>query len=341
MTVAYVYQPTVDLNKVPVKTLYTGQKMPAVGLGTFGSDRFSPEQVSEAVYGAIRAGYRFLDCASIYGNEDQIGEVFNRALKDFDLDRKEFFINSKVWNDQHDDVINACKKTLQDLQVDYLDLYLVHWPFPNFHPIGCDVDSRSADAKPYIHEAFMKTWRQMEQLVEMGLVKAIGTSNMTVPKMKLLLQDAKIKPAVNEMECHPLFQQQDLYDYLVNNNIVPVGFCPIGSPTRPDRDKTEQDLVDIEHPVIVSAAERLGVHPAIVCIKWAVQRGHVPIPFSVFEDQYTTNLQCVTENPLTEEEMEAISKIDMNNRLVKGQVFLWEGANGWEDLWDLNGQISS
>ncbi len=341
MTVAYVYQPTVDLNKVPVKTLYTGQKMPAVGLGTFGSDRFSPEQVSEAVYGAIRAGYRFLDCASIYGNEDQIGEVFNRALKDFDLDRKEFFINSKVWNDQHDDVINACKKTLQDLQVDYLDLYLVHWPFPNFHPIGCDVDSRSADAKPYIHEAFMKTWRQMEQLVEMGLVKAIGTSNMTVPKMKLLLQDAKIKPAVNEMECHPLFQQQDLYDYLVNNNIVPVGFCPIGSPTRPDRDKTEQDLVDIEHPVIVSAAERLGVHPAIVCIKWAVQRGHVPIPFSVFEDQYTTNLQCVTENPLTEEEMEAISKIDMNNRLIKGQVFLWEGANGWEDLWDLNGQISS
>lgn len=340
MTVAYVYQPTVDLTKVPVKTLYTGQKMPSVGLGTFGSDRFGPEEVSEAVYGAIKAGYRFLDCASIYGNEDQIGAVLQRALKDFDLDRTEFFINSKVWNDQHDDVINACKQTLKDLQVDYLDLYMVHWPFPNFHPIGCDGDSRSPDAKPYIHEEFMKTWRQMEQLVEMGLVKAIGTSNMTVPKMKLLLQDAKIKPAVNEMECHPLFQQQDLYDYLVSNNIAPVGFCPIGSPTRPERDKTEQDLVDIENPVIVSVAKRLGVHPAIVCIKWAVQRGHVPIPFSVMEDQYTANLQCVTENPLTEEEMEAISKIDMNNRLIKGQVFLWEGANGWEDLWDLNGHIA-
>lgn len=340
MTVAYSYQPTVDISKVPTKTLHTGQKMPAVGLGTFGSDRFGPEEVSQAVYGAVKAGYRFIDCASIYGNEDQIGEVLQRAMTDFAIPREEFFINSKVWNDQHNDVINSCKKTLKDLQVDYLDLYLVHWPFPNFHPIGCDVDSRSADATPYIHEDFMKTWRQMEQLVEMGLVKSIGTSNMTVPKMKLLLRDAKIKPTVNEMECHPLFQQQELFDYLCGNNIVPVGFCPIGSPTRPERDMTEEDLVDIENPVVVAAAERLGVHPAIVCLKWAVQRGHVPIPFSVYEEQYVSNLQCVTESLLTEQEMHELSKIDANNRLIKGQVFLWEGANDWEDLWDLDGNIA-
>ncbi|EDL54910.1 MULTISPECIES: aldo/keto reductase [Vibrio] len=341
MTVAYSYQPTVDIDKVPTKTLYTGQKMPAVGLGTFGSDRFGPEEVSQAVYGAIKAGYRFLDCASIYGNEDQIGDVLKRAMNDFGIEREEFFINSKVWNDQHDDVINACKKTLKDLQVDYLDLYMVHWPFPNFHPIGCDGDSRSPDAKPYIHEDFMKTWRQMEQLVEMGLVKAIGTSNMTIAKMALLIRDARIKPAVNEMECHPLFQQEELYNYMINNDVVPVGFCPIGSPTRPERDKTAEDLVDIENPVIVAAAERLGVHPAIVCIKWAVQRGHVPIPFSVAEDQYVSNLKCVTENPLTAEELEAISRIDANNRLIKGQVFLWEGADSWEQLWDLDGNISA
>lgn len=341
MTVAYTYQPTVDISKVPTRTLHTGQVMPAVGLGTFGSDRFGPDEVSEAVYGAIKAGYRFLDCASIYGNEDQIGAVLKDAMADFGIPREEFFVNSKVWNDQHDDVINACKKTLKDLQVDYLDLYMVHWPFPNFHPIGCDGDSRSPEATPYVHEKFMKTWRQMEQLVEMGLVKAIGTSNMTIPKMKLLLRDAKVKPAVNEMECHPLFQQQDLYDFLIENNVAPVGFCPIGSPTRPERDKTKEDLVDIEHPVVVAAAERLGVHPAIVCIKWAVQRGHVPIPFSVVEEQYVSNLQCVTENPLTEEEMKALSTIDANNRLIKGQVFLWEGSQGWEDLWDLDGNIAS
>jgi diketogulonate reductase-like aldo/keto reductase len=341
MTVASSYKPTVNIDLVPSKTLYTGQKMPAVGLGTFGSDRFGPEEVSNAVYGAIKAGFRFLDCASIYGNEDQIGGVLKRAMADFNLGRDEFFVNSKVWNDQHDDVINACKKTLKDLQVEYLDLYMVHWPFPNFHPIGCDGDSRNPNAKPYIHEEFMKTWYQMEQLVEMGLVKAIGTSNMTQPKMELLLRDATIKPAVNEMECHPLFQQQALYSFLVENDIVPVGFCPIGSPTRPERDKTEEDLVDIEHPVIVAAAKRLGVHPAIVCIKWAVQRGHVPIPFSVVEEQYVSNLQCVTENPLTESELKAISKIDAENRLIKGQVFLWEGAENWTQLWDLDGHISA
>ncbi len=332
---------SVDINKIPTKTLRSGAIMPAIGLGTFGSDRFSANEVSEAVMGAIKAGYRFLDCASIYGNEANIGKVLQDSMADLDLPREAFFITSKVWNDQHNDVIAACKKTMADLQVDYLDLYLVHWPFPNFHPIGCDGDSRSPDAKPYIHEEFMKTWRQMEQLVDLGLVKAIGTSNMTIPKMELLLRDARILPSVNEMECHPLFQQQELYDFLTFNNIVPVGFCPIGSPSRPDRDKTEDDLVDTENPVILKAAERLGIHPAVVCLKWAVQRGHVPIPFSVREHEYISNLQSVTENPLTPQEMNDISQIDANNRLIKGQVFLWEGANDWEDLWDLNGVITS
>jgi len=186
----------------------------------------------------------------------------------------------------------------------------------------------------------METWYQMERLVEAGLVRHIGTSNMTIPKMELLLRDARIKPVCNEMELHPHFQQPEFFKYLVERDIVPIGFCPLGSPGRPERDRTPSDTVVMEDPVIVKIANRLNIHPAEVCIKWAVQRGQIPIPFSVKRHQYLGNLKAVVGEPLTEEEMKEIESIDKNCRLIKGQVFLWEGAKGWEDLWDLDGKIA-
>ena len=325
----------IDPASVPQRTLYTGEKMPGVGMGTFGSDRFSADDIAAAVLGAAEVGFRLFDCASVYGNEDLIGVVFKKMLEG-GLNREELFVMSKVWNDKHDDVINSCKQTLKDLQLDYLDMYFVHWPFPNFHP----EDYRNPDSKPYIHEEFMQTWAQMEKLVEMGLVKHIGTSNVTVPKLKLILKDAKIKPAANEMEMHPHFQQQELFDFVRENDIVPVAFCPIGSPTRPDRDTTATDTVDIQDPVICRIAEKHGVHPAVICVKWAVQRGQTPIPFSIRRNEYLSNIACAVNDPLTDEEMAEIAKIDKNCRLIKGQVFLWEGAKSWEDLWDLSGEIT-
>ncbi len=331
-------QVSIDPNTVPQKILFTGAAMPSVGIGTFGSDRFSAEEIAKAVKGAITVGYRHIDCASIYKNEKEIGVALKEAI-DSGIKREDLWITSKVWNDMHDDVRTSCLQSIEDLQVGYLDLYLVHWPYPNFHAPGCDVDSRSPDAKPYIHESFMKTWRQMEKLVEEGLVKHIGTSNMTIPKLKLLLNDAKIKPACNEMELHPHFQQQEFFYFCIKNNIQPIGFCPIGSPTRPERDMTENDTVDIKDPVVLKIAKRLGVHPAVVCVKWAVQRGQIPIPFSIHENEYKSNLECSTKDLLTAEEMVALSKIDKNCRLIKGQVFLWKDNQSWEDLWDLDGNI--
>ncbi|MFI4911161.1 MAG: aldo/keto reductase [Sedimentisphaeraceae bacterium JB056] len=325
--------------KIPKKTLYTGAEIPGIGLGTFGSDRFSGEQIAEAVKGAISVGYRHIDCASVYGNEHFIGNSLNAVL-DNGLDRSELWITSKVWNDMHGkgDVLLSCAKSLRDLQLDYLDLYLIHWPFPNFHAPGCDVTARNPDSKPYIHENYMKTWRQMEKLVKMGLVKHIGTSNMTIPKLKLLLRDAEIKPACNEMELHPHFQQPELFDFCVKNNIQPIGYSPIGSPNRPDRDKTENDTVDTADPVIVSIAERMNITPAAVCIKWAIQRGQVPIPLSL--NHYRENLETTTTQPLTEEDTRQIAAIDKNCRLIKGQVFLWKDDQSWEALWDVNGEIT-
>ena len=327
---------------VPCRTLYTGAEIPAVGLGTFGSDRFTADEIAEAVSGAATIGYRHFDCAAVYGNEKEVGASFQKIMSS-GIRREELWITSKLWNDKHaeEDVIPACRQTLRDLQLEYLDLYLIHWPFPNHHDPGVDVNSRDPHAVPYIHENYMKTWRQMEKLVETGLVRHIGTSNMTIAKLKLLLRDAKIKPAANEMELHPHFQQPEFFKFCIDNQIAPIGFAPIGSPTRPDRDKTPGDTVDIEDPVIVKIAERLNVHPAVVCVKWAVQRGQIPIPFSIYPDQYWSNLKAATTEPLTDEEMQEIAGIDKNNRLIKGQVFLWESAKDWQDLWDLDGQIVS
>ena len=327
---------------VPQRILFDGTRMPSIGMGTFGSDRFTAEQVSAAVAGAIEVGYRLFDCAAVYGNEELIGQVFQAAFDKGTVKREELFITTKVWNNMHGqgDVLLSCAKSLRDLRLNYIDLFFVHWPFANYHAPGCDGDARNPDSTPFSVDAFMSTWRQCERLVDMGLVKYIGMSSMTIPKLEAVLPLCRIKPAAVEMELHPSFQQQKLFDYILARDIQPIGFCPIGSPTRPDRDKTPDDVVDIQLPEVVEIAKAHGVHPAIICLKWAVQRGQTPIPFSIYENEYTSNLKCVTEDPLTDAEMESIRRADKNCRLIKGQVFLWAGAKDWHDLWDEDGTIT-
>jgi len=307
--------------------------MPAIGLGTFGSDKYGPAEVAAAVREAASVGYRHFDCASVYRNEPEVGEALQGVAAD-GISRESLWITSKVWNDRHHEVEQSCEQSLADLKLDYLDLYLVHWPFPNSHGPGVSVDSRDLHAVPFVHEQFMETWRQMERLVDRGLVCHIGTSNMTVSKLTGVLRDASVRPAANEMEIHPHFQQPELFDFCVREQILPIGYCPIGSPSRPERDRTPEDTVDTEDPVIVAAANRLGVHPAVVCVLWQIQRGSVPIPFSVKRSQFEPMLRAVETMRLTDEEMAQIAGIDRNCRLIKGQVFLWESATGWEDLWD-------
>jgi diketogulonate reductase-like aldo/keto reductase len=331
----------VAANAVPFRTLYTGARIPSIGLGTFGSDHVPHEAVAEAVRYAASIGYRHFDCASIYGNEHRIGQALKQLFED-GLRRDEVWITSKLWNDKHgeDDVIPSCEKSLADLQLEYLDLYLVHWPFPNHHPPECDVTARNPHAVPYIHENYMRTWRKMEELVERGLVRHIGTSNMTIAKMKLLLRDARIKPAANEMELHPHFQQPEFFSYLIGNGIQPIGYSPLGSPARPERDRTPEDTSPTEDPAIRAIAQRLGIHPAAVCIKWAVQRGQAPIPFSANPKNILSNLLGMIGEPLSAQDMQTIEKLDRNCRLIKGQVFLWKDNQSWEDLWDIDGVIT-
>ena len=331
-----------DPKSVPQRTLSTGQTMPAIGLGTFSNDRYDARRMAEAVAEALRLGYRLIDCASVYGNEPEIGEVLDAAVRG-GLKRDELFVTSKLWNDSHapEKVRPAIEKSLRDLRLDYLDMYYIHWPFPNTHAPGAAHDSRSPDARPYSHDRYLAVYRELEKAVADGLIRGIGTSNMTVAKLRLLLPAVGIRPAANQMEMHPAFAQPEFFAYLRGEGICPVAYCPLGSPGRPDRDTTPDDVAVMRHPVVTEIARNLGIHPALVCLKWAVQRGQVPIPSSVMREQLATNLRCVTVDPLTDAEMRRMDGVDSGCRLIKGQVFLWETAGSWMDLWDEDGVIAT
>ena len=236
------------------------------------------------------------------------------------------------------DVEKSCLKSIADLQCDYLDMLFIHWPFPNYHAPFCDVDARNPDSRPFSVEEFLDTYRQIEALVDKGLVRHIGISNMTIPKLNAVLDKLRIPPAACESEMHPCFQQNELLDYLKKHGILPIGYMPLGSPRRPERDIEEGDAADMQMPALQEIAKAHGVHPAIICLKWALGRGVLPIPFSVHN--YEANLRAAVKEKLTDEEMAKIAPLECGNRLVKGQVFLWEGANDWHDLWDEDGKIA-
>jgi len=316
--------------------VYNGDKIPSIGFGTFGSDHYSPEQVSRAVENAIEAGYKLFDCAEVYGNENLIGEVFEKAFQAGKIRREGIFVTSKVWNNHHaaGEPTKALQRSLKDLKLSYVDAYFVHWPFPNYHAPGCDGDSRNPDSRPFSADEFLGVWRELEALYDQGLTRHLGMSNMTVSKLEAVLPGCRVKPSLIEMELHPSFQQEELFDYCVARGIQVIGFCPLGSPNRPERDRSPEDVADTELPEVQAVAKAHGIHPALVCLKWAVQKGAVPIPFSGSEKNIRANLACVSEDPLTPAEMELLKNSERGCRLVKGQVFLWPGAASWAQLWE-------
>ncbi len=322
---------------IPMRTLYSGAKMPGIGLGTFGSDHVDAATVANTVRLGLALGYRHIDCASVYGNEAEIGAVLGSTA----IPRDELWISSKVWNDSHHAVGESCEQTLRDLGIDYLDNFLVHWPFPNSHAAHANVDERNPRAVAFNPDAYLEAWAQMESLVERGLVRHIGTSNMTPAKFDAVFADMTITPSVNQMELHPHFQQSAFRSYLRERSIQPIGFCPLGSPNRPERDRTPNDTSPIDDRGIRALAEARGVHPAAVCLMWAIDQGHTPIPFSTTEHNLAANLAAATADPLTADEQAMLVAADRDCRMIKGQVFLWKDGQSWTDLWDIDGIIAT
>lgn len=332
----------VDQGSIHQLVLPDGSLMPQASMGTFHSDNPDlMDGMEDIVVEAVRLGYRHIDCATAYQNEEIVGRALARSLKMGLVKRDELFVLSKLWNKHMDpeDVIPALEDTLAKLQLDYLDMYVVHWPWPNFHAPGASGDAVNEHAVPYIHEMFMKVWEKMTELKKSGKVKNIGTSNQTQKTMELLLRDTDEfnRPVYNQMELHPLFQQRELVKFLIENNVVPSGYMSLGSPRRPGRDRFPEHQSDMQHAVILKIAEETGLTPPELCLSWSHQRENNKVGYvSMAErsDWIRNNLSTSTRNALSPEQMAAIEGdgtdqnpgINSNNRLIWGQVFFWPEA---------------
>jgi len=332
----------VDPSTVTQIVLPDGTFMPQAAMGTFHSH--NPDLVEimeEIIVESIRLGYRHLDCATAYQNEDVVGQAIAKAINLGYVKREELFALSKLWNKHMKpaDVIPACEDSLKMLGLDYLDMYVVHWPWPNFHVPGSAGNVVNDHAVPYIHESFMKVWEKMTELKKSGKVKNIGTSNQTRKTMQLLLRDTNDfnRPVYNQMELHPLFQQQELVKYLIDNKIVPSGYMALGSPRRPGRDRFAEHQADMQHPVIQQIAKETGLTPAEVCLSWAHMRENSKVGYVAMSERsewIKSNLVAATRNALGQKQFEAINGdgtqenpgINTNNRLIWGQVFFWPEA---------------
>jgi alcohol dehydrogenase (NADP+) len=339
-----------DPSTVHQVRLASGKVMPVAAFGTFHSD-WAQDYMEEATAEAIRLGWRHLDTARAYENEAVVGEAIRRAIREgYIASSDELFITGKLWNGHMapKDVAPAMDATLQALGVDQIDMYLNHWPWPNVHTPGCATDHRNPDAVPYIHEAFLETWAEICKLKQAGKVVDIGTSNHTEATMKLLLRDVPKdeRPVANQMEMHPLMQQTELCRYFASEGIVCTGYMALGSPNRPGRDRFKEHRPDMMDPVIQSIAAELSASPAKVGLAWAAQRENKSsgyVAMATRSDWMAENLRVATEALLSPEQLLRICGddtpenpgIDANNRLIRGQVFLWPEADGdWRILWD-------
>ncbi|MGI9235444.1 MAG: aldo/keto reductase family protein [Woeseiaceae bacterium] len=340
----------IDPRSVSCIRLASGAVMPVAAYGTFHSD-WAQDLMKDATLEAIRLGWRHIDTARAYENEEFIGEAIREAVKTgYIASSDELFITGKLWNGHMKpaDIAPAAEDTLKALGVEKIDMYLNHWPWPNVHAPGCEGDERNPDAVPYIHEQFMETWGEIVKLKQAGKVVDIGTSNHTMANMKLLLKDVveDERPVANQMEMHPLFQQTELRRYFESEGIVCTGYMALGSPHRPARDTFKEHLADMEDSTIQEIARELEVSPGRVCLNWACQRENKSggfVAMTTTSKRTVENLKAATEDILTAEHMLRISGdgspehpgIDSNNRLIWGQVFLWpEAAGDWRVLWD-------
>ncbi|MEX0884227.1 MAG: aldo/keto reductase [Cyclobacteriaceae bacterium] len=307
-----------------------GDNMPALGLGTWLS---KPNEVYEAVLTAIQAGYRHIDCAHIYKNEKEIGEALQKAFEEGWVKREDLWITSKLWNDSHlkKDVLPALRTTLENLQLDHLDLYLVHWPVAIKN--GVDFPSQSSDFLTYKEAPLPTTWEAMETLVDQGLTRHIGLSNFNIVKLKEIRENARIHPEVNQVELHPYLPQNGLKAYCENEGIHLTGYGPLGAAYRVAKGEVDLPIL-LEDDALAGIAAKHKATAAQVVLSWAMERGTSVVPKSVNPARIKENFSSVNLN-LEKEDMEKINQLEGPHRYTPGPAWVAEGSPyQLADLWE-------
>ena len=307
-----------------------GDEMPMLGLGTWKS---APGETHEAVTTAVEVGYQHIDCAPIYKNEAEAGEALTESFDADVADRDDVWITSKLWNNAHDPkhVRPALEQTLEDLQLDALDLYLMHWPVA-LKP-GVDFPESPDDFVSLEEVPLTETWAAMEALKDDGLVHHIGVSNFSVPNLQMILDEGEVRPEMNQVEMHPYLPQPDLVSFAEAQNIPITAYSPLGSGDRPDAMKADDEPTLMQNPVINEIAEAHGVSPAQVLLQWGLSRGTAVIPKSTTPAHIEDNL-AAADLELSAEERDTIDALDQNYRYLAGGGWTMEGSPYTQaDLW--------
>ena len=293
-------------------------ELEAIGLGTWKS---APGEVGDAVLEALKIGYKHIDCAAVYGNEAEVGQALQEAFELNIIKRQRLWVTSKLWNNAHksEDVIPALKQTLKDLQLNYLDLYLMHWPvafksglkgFPEK-----DEDFLSLDEVPII-----ETWQAMVEAKKQGLVKHLGVSNFSIPKLQNLIDKTDDQPEMNQVELHPFLQQDELLDFCHKNDIHLTAYSPLGSGDRSAQMKADDEPSLLDDNTIKAIASKHNASPAQVLISFHLHRHTAVIPKSTNPGRIKENLKSANLK-LDEADLNKIKDLDRHYRYVNGKFF--------------------
>lgn len=295
-------------NGVPTVKLLGVREMPMIGLGTY-ARKAEPGQFRQAVEWGIEAGYRHIDTASCYKNEEDVGQGINNKIKEGLVTREELFVTTKLWNDRHaeDQVVDSLKESLARLNLDYVDLYLVHWPV--------STNSKGEDAEI----DYMETWRGMEKCCELGLTKGIGVSNFNEEQLVRVFENATILPEVNQIEINPTFIQSEMVRLCGDLGIIPVAYTPLGLISEARPEFIGKDTIKTD-PGLGELAEKYDKTRAQIALRYLTQRGIPVIPKSFTKSRIIENFD-IFDFELTAKEMDFVSSFNINHRCVPATAF--------------------